>query len=192
MIFIYFYLIFRFPDFWWLIVFVLFIHYNYSNDLKDRIYKLSNLFAIIAVLIVIGTYYSDKRTSDNNITSALRLENLNNQIVFTGLKNMKDSNDQNIPSRKFQFLYTKQYWYKNVGRLSDDCLSNYISYLNNMENANRFVDILFDMKQYEAETNSLISNDKFNIVRQNLYKMNDWISVDKNNIKKQCYNSNSL
>src|SRR3989344_8255432 len=90
MLFVYLYLIFRFPDFWYVIVFLFFIHCNFSNDLQERVNKYSSLFTIIAVLIVIGTYFSDKRDLNRDITAALNIENRNNQIAIESIKSMEE------------------------------------------------------------------------------------------------------
>jgi len=186
MLFVYLYLIFRFPDFWYVIVFLFFIHCNFSNDLQERVNKYSSLFTIIAVLIVIGTYFSDKRDLNRDITAALNIENRNNQIAIESIKSMEEGKEKQLPIRRFQFLYIKQYWHKNIDYLTDYCLTNYPVYLSNMETANRFIDMLWTAQQYTVETNNSIDEKGFNYARQGLYKMNNWISVDMGSLQK-CY-----
>lgn len=189
-VFVYLFLIFRFPNFWYLIVFFLFLHFHFSLDLQNRINKYSNLFIIITVLIVVGTYFVDKRDLHDNIMLALSLENKNNQIAIDSIKSMEDENKKGLPLRKFQVLQTKQYWYKNIDYLTDQCLMDYVIYIGNMESANRFIDMLWSAREYVVETNYSIE-EGLKYVRDGLYKINDWIMVDIEKLK-PCYKNGTF
>lgn len=124
-----------------------------------------------------------------DIISALNLENRSNQIVIDSIKSIEDNNERKLPLRSFQFFYSKQYWYKNIDYLTDQCLTDYAIYISNMESANRFIDMLWGAQQYVVETDSPIKEGGFDYTRQSLYRIIDWIVVDINKLK-QCYKDN--